>query len=43
MDWVEAPRVREAKALCGGNVESETLIVVESRAYIVAVSGMGRP
>ncbi len=43
MGWVEAPRVGEAEALCGRNVESETSIVVGSRAYIVAISGMGRP
>ncbi len=43
MGWVEAPRVGEVEALCGGNVELETSIVVGSRAYIVAVIGMGRP
>jgi hypothetical protein len=41
--WVEVPHVGEVEALCGRNVESETLIVVGSRAYIVAVSGMGCP
>jgi hypothetical protein len=43
VDWVDVPRVGEAEALCGRNVELETLIVVGSRAYIVAVSGMGHP
>jgi hypothetical protein len=41
--WVEVPRVGEAEALCCGNVELETSIMVVSRAYIVAVRGMGRP
>jgi hypothetical protein len=40
---VEAPRVGEAEALCCGNVESETLIMVVSRAYVVAIRGMGHP
>jgi hypothetical protein len=40
--WVEAPHVGEAEASCCGNVESETSIMVGSRAYVVAVRGMGR-
>jgi hypothetical protein len=41
--WVEAPRVGEVEALCGGNVESKSLIMVGSRAYVVVVRGMGCP
>jgi hypothetical protein len=39
--WVEAPRVGEAEALCCRNVELETSIMVGSRAYVVAICGMG--
>jgi hypothetical protein len=41
--WVEAPRFGEAEVSCCGSVESETSIMVVSRAYVVAVRGMGRP
>ncbi len=41
--WVEAPRVGEGEASCCGNIELKTSIMVVSRAYIVAVHGMGRP
>ncbi len=41
--FFDPPRHAPHQASCGRNVESEILIVVGSRAYIVAVSGMGPP
>ena len=41
--WVKTPCIREAKALCDRDVETEASVVIRGRAYLETIGCMGCP